>query len=211
MQIDLDRKLILYFIKNIGYPKINSTLIFKLLFLADVEFYWLFSNKITTYKYKKHNYGPFCQTIYEDISYLEALNLISCERKKKISILGNIYEECMYKYLKDININLNREEKTIVDTMVQLGKKYSLKEIKNIVYALPNVKNLKHGETIDFESLKPIMTNKIKNLDKYKKLIKKMGLDKPEKISIEQSNRMVKDYFSWYEHMHEANRELLTG
>jgi len=208
--MNLNQKLILYFIKNIGYPKINSTLIFKLLFLADAEFYQLFSRKITNYEYKKHNYGPFSRTIYEDIKYLESSSLISCERERKVNIFGNIYEECMYKLLEDINIDLDNKEKTIADTMVQLGKKYNLKDIKSIVYALPNVKNSKYGEIICFERLKPTMTNKIKNLDKYTKIIKKLGFDKPTKISVEQSNKIVEDYFSRYEYMREANKELLT-
>ena len=130
MQIDLDQKLILYFIKNVGFPKINTTLIFKLLFLIDFEHCSIFSKKLTSHDYKKHYHGPFSQTIYNDIDYLESLNLIFCNEEDKISIFGQSYKECSYKLLGEVEIKLTHEEKTLADTMVELGKRYTLKEIK---------------------------------------------------------------------------------
>ena len=212
MQLDTKQKLILYFIKNVGFPKIKTTLIFKLLFLTDYESYIIFSKKITSYDYQKYHYGPFSQSIYNDIDYLKSLNLISCDTADKITILGEPYKECKYQLLKNVDIGLTFEEKTIADIMVKVGRKLTLKQIKDIVYSLPNVKNARNKGTIYFnEELKPKMKNKIKNLEMYKKLIKKMGLEEPHTITKEQSDKMVEDYYSWYESISRANREFLSG
>lgn len=45
--------------------------------------------------------------------------------------------------------------------------------------------------------------------EKYLKIIKKLKLDKPEKITEEQSNDMVKEYLSWLPSMKRVNQLYL--
>jgi len=47
------------------------------------------------------------------------------------------------------------------------------------------------------------------NKNKYLKIIKKLKLDKPEKITEEQSNEMVKEYLTWRQSIWEANKLYL--
>ena len=46
---------------------------------------------------------------------------------------------------------------------------------------------------------------KIKDIEKYNEIIKKLGLNKPEQITEEQSDEMVKEYLSWYESIKRTN------
>ncbi len=46
--------------------------------------------------------------------------------------------------------------------------------------------------------------------EKYLKIIKKLKLDKPEKITEEQSNEIVKDYLSWNQYIWRLNKLYLN-
>ena len=205
---DKDKRVILYLIKNTN-P--NTTLLFKLLFLCDVEYYKKNKKKITSYEYIKYNFGAFAQPIYFDLAYLDSINLISCKTLKKINIFNKEYEECKYSIVQDIPIKLDFNEEMAIKQVINLSKKYTLQQIKNIVYDLPMVKKAKFGEILDFTVLKEEGDSKIKNLAKYNEVIKKLKLAQPIEITEEYSRGLEQEFYSRYGNMKKANKELLSG
>jgi hypothetical protein len=205
---DKDKRVILYLIKNTN-P--STTLLFKLLFLCDVDYYRKYKKKITSYEYIKYNFGAFAQPIYFDLAYLDSLDVISCKTIKKINIFNKEYEECKYTIVKDLPIKLDFEEEMSLKKVINLSKKYTLKQIKNIVYGLPMVKEAKFKEVLDFSLLEKEKDLKIRDLEKYNSIIKKLRLNEPVEITEDYSKDLEKEYYSRYENIKRANREILSG
>lgn len=205
MNLNEQQKVILYLIKNIKPSRIKRTLIFKLLFLADWEFFCIYGEKITNYEYCNYNYGPFCPAIYSDLEGLELQKIISSEK----SLLIN-YVECRYKLENGVDITIPNIKMKFLDEIIKLGNKLSLSEILDLVYSLPVVKNTDKNSEIDFSKESIKFSGNIENIDKYKKIIKKLDLKNKDNIPQKYSEEMIKDYLSWRGSIESANREMAS-
>lgn len=206
MNLTKEQKIILYLIKHIRPTRIKRTLIFKLLFLADVEFYQIYREKITNYKYCMHSYGPFSKSIYEDLEYLELVNIISARKLRVID-----YTECKYELTKDLGISLDRQIMMVLDEVIQLGNKLSLVNILKLVYDLPVVKAASKYGFIDFSLMDKKIEGKINNLDKYKNIIKKIKSKEFTKVTEDSTKEIIDEYYSWRDNLRRVNKEILCG
>lgn len=205
MNLNEQQKVILYLIKNIKPSRIKRTLIFKLLFLADWEFFCIYGEKITDYEYCNYNYGPFCPAIYSDLEGLEFQKIISSKKSLVIN-----YVECRYELKKEIDVAISNNKMKLLDEIIKLGNKLSLNEILNLVYSLPVVQNTPKNSEIDFNNESIKFSRNIESIDKYKKIIKKLGLKNKDNISQKYSEEMIKDYLSWRGSIESANREMTS-
>ncbi len=207
MKLSNEQQIISYIIKNIHPSRSKRTLIFKLIFLADLEFYNLYNQQITSYKYCFHNYGPFCPAIYSDLEYLELLGMVTSQKFKEID-----YIECRYDYKGNAEFNFSKEIKRFLDFVIELGNKLSLKKILDIVYDLPLLKITQRYEDLDLTKMKTISEKKEKtDTSKYKDIIARLNLEEKENISTETSGMIEQEYLSSSKSIDSVNREFING
>lgn len=207
MELTKEQQIISYIITNVKSSRINRTLIFKLLFLADLEFFSLYNQSITSYNYCFYDHGPFCPEIYSDLDYLEYMGLISSQK-----YISNDYVEWKYGVIKPININLCEEVIRVIDFVIELGNKFSLSKILEIVYDLPLLKLTNKYESLYLTKMESILEKKEKpDINKYKKIIDKLGLRKNEDIDSNVTDQIREEYIISCKNIESINREFLNG
>jgi len=137
-----------YLIKECGSkPNFGKTVLWKLLYFIDFDFYELYEERLTGENYKRIKYGPAPENFNEIIRELKTENKID-EIKEKTGP----YDKERYIALDDPDIKvLSGNEKEAIDNVIKRYGSYNAFNIKDISHQDMPVMATKLGERIDYE------------------------------------------------------------
>ena len=137
-----------YIIKECGSrPNFGKTVLWKLLYFVDFDFYELYEEKLTGENYKNINYGPAPEHFNEIMKELKSKKLIGEIKERVIT-----YDKQRYIALKEPDLkSLSAHEKEVIDNVIKRYGSYNAEKIKEIVHQDIPVKATKLKERIDYE------------------------------------------------------------
>lgn len=140
-----------YFIRF--YPRrVSRTVLVKLVYLADVEFYRRYARKMTGLEYQHFHYGPFNWTIPDTAEELVAKKLLTT-----ISTI-NVYGDPTIIYRSsEEKPSLDALDSYCLDVVHAVNAKFSrftFTQLLDYVYSTPPMTGVPPGEIIDFTVLK---------------------------------------------------------
>jgi len=148
LDVDKFSNVLLYLLeKCAGKPNVGETLIYKLLYFADFNYYELYEEHLTGSKYYKFPYGPVPQNIQSLIN-----NMIEHKRIKRIKTDYHDYKQTRYIPLKKANLQqLKASEKEILDRVIEQFSDWSAAAISEYSHKDIPWQVSKDGEAIDYE------------------------------------------------------------
>jgi len=135
------KNIIRFILKNLPQDKTKyKTEIIKLCFILDYEYSKKFNQKNpTTVKYVKYNYGP-----YSDY-FIEAFEQLINERKiMEVGLPFGIG----YSNISNDEPDLDEGIKSFIKEVLKRYRNYSLKQMKEHIYNLPEFKETEFGQEI---------------------------------------------------------------
>ena len=137
-----------YIIQECGSkPNFGKTVLWKLLYFIDFDFYELYEEKLTGENYRNIDYGPAPEHFDEIIRELKAEKAIREIEEKVIS-----YDKQRYIALKEPDLQLlSAYEKAVIDNVIKRYGSYNAKKIKEIVHQDIPVKATKLKDRINYE------------------------------------------------------------
>lgn len=143
--------IIRYFVRF--YPRrISRTVLVKLVYLTDVEFFRRYARKMTGLEYQHHHFGPFTWGIVDTAEELVAKKLITT-----ISTT-NIYGDptIIYKSTEE-QPSFDSLDSHCLDVVRVVNNKFStfsFTQLLDYVYSTPPMVNVPSGEIINFDTLR---------------------------------------------------------
>ncbi len=109
------KQVLLYILENCGAkPNIGETVLYKLLYFCDFDFYELYGKSLTGTNYRRINYGPAPCDFDES-----AKEMIKDKQLKRFN--AEYYGKLQKKYIPLVNVNLDKigiREKEIIDKVI---------------------------------------------------------------------------------------------
>jgi len=149
LNIDKFSNVLLYILERCaGKPNVGGTLIYKMLYFSDFNFYELYEEHFTGAKYHKLPYGPVPQNVQSIIN-----KMVSEDKSiKRIKTDYHNFKQTRYIPLKKTNLQeLKASEKEILDRVIDQFSDWSASAISE--YSHKDIPWLvtKEGEEIDYE------------------------------------------------------------
>lgn len=144
--------IIRYFVRF--YPRrVSRTILVKLVYLADVEFFRRYARKMTGLEYQHHHFGPFSWGVIDTADELVAKKLI-----RTISTT-NIYGDptIVYKSTTEERLGFDSLDSYCFDVVRFVNNKFStlsFTQLLDYVYSTPPMVNVPSGEVINFDTLR---------------------------------------------------------
>lgn len=135
------------------YPRrISRTVLVKLVYLTDVEFFRRYARKMTGLEYQHHHFGPFTWGIIDTAEELVAKKLIMT------TSTTNIYGDptIMYKSAEERPC-FDSMDSYCLDVVRFVNNKFStfnFTQLLDYVYSTPPMVNVPSGEIINFDTLR---------------------------------------------------------
>lgn len=152
--IEKFKQVLLYILKKVGsFPNVGKTVIYKLLYFIDFDYYELYEEQLMGLKYIKNNYGPTPVSFDKLIADFEKEGYLETTKSKYYS-----YDMLKYTPLKepDLNILSAREIKFIDDELEKHASKTAseLSELshKDIPWIGANDKELIEYEAVFYRN-----------------------------------------------------------
>ncbi len=142
------KQVLLYLLERCGgRPNVGETVVYKLLYFADFNFYELFEEQLTGATYRKLQFGPVPREFSEIVNDMV--------EKKELSILKTTYgnfPQTRYIPLRKADLNqLNAAEKTVLDSVVDRFSDKSAKWLSDYSHDDIPWKATAEKEVIDYE------------------------------------------------------------
>lgn len=148
MNLKKFKNILLYILeKCAGKPNVGETVLYKLLYFSDFNYYELYEEHLSGAEYRKLPYGPVPQKLDSIVN-----QMISDKMIKRISVDYHGYPQKRYLPLVKPNlVNLSASEKDIIDKVIDQFSDWSASSISE--YSHKDIPWLasKDGETIDYE------------------------------------------------------------
>lgn len=147
-QVEKFKQVLLYLLERCGgKPNVGETVIYKLLYFADFNFYELFEEQLTGATYRKLQYGPVPREFGEIVNeMLKNQELATVED----SYYG--YQQTRYIPLKKADLNqLSAAAKTVLDSVVERFSDKSATWLSNYSHDDIPWKATAEKEVIDYE------------------------------------------------------------
>ncbi|UZE92944.1 MAG: SocA family protein [Candidatus Nealsonbacteria bacterium] len=137
-----------YIIKECGSkPNFGKTVLWKLLYFADFDFYELYEKHLIGEKYKNIKYGPAPVRFNKIIGELKSEKKVK-EVKEKIGR----YDKKRYIALEEPNLEvLSGNEKELLDNMIKRYGSYNASQIEEVSHKDIPVRATGRGELIEYE------------------------------------------------------------
>jgi len=148
LQIDKFKNVLLYILERCaGKPNVGETVIYKLLYFADFNYYELYEEQLTGAKYRKLPYGPVPQKLDSIIK-----QMIDDGQLQRVKTAYQGYPQTRYLPLKKANLTqLLASEKEVVDKVIEQMSDWSATAISNYSHKdIPWIAS-KEGEEINYE------------------------------------------------------------
>lgn len=148
LNIEKFKQVLLYILeKTAGKPNVGETVLYKLLYFCDFNYYELYEELLTGAEYRKLPYGPVPQRI-DTI-------LIDMQKEKKISRIKTDYHGYpQIRYIPLIKPDLSRingAEKQIIDNVIESYSDWSASAISIFSHNDMPWKATSGGDAIDYE------------------------------------------------------------
>lgn len=148
MKVDKFKDILLYILeKCAGKPNVGETLLYKLLYFSDFNYYEIYEEHLTGAEYRKLPFGPVPQKLDSIINQMMANKMIE---RFKTEYHG--YPQTRYIPLVKPNLqNLKASEKDVLDKVIEQYSDWSASAISDYSHKdLPWLAS-KDGEIIDYE------------------------------------------------------------
>lgn len=148
LKVDKFKDILLYILeKCAGKPNIGETLLYKLLYFSDFNYYEIYEEHLTGAEYRKLPFGPVPQKLDSIIKEMIASKLI-----KRFKTEYHGYPQTRYIPLTKPNLkNLKASEKDILDKVIEQYSDWSASAISDYSHKDMPWLASKDGETIDYE------------------------------------------------------------
>ncbi len=148
IKVDKFKNVLLYILeKCAGKPNVGETVLYKLLYFSDFNYYELYEDHLTGANYRKLPFGPVPQKLDSIIQQMMAHNQL---QRVKTEYHG--YPQTRYLPLEKSNLTeLRASEKEVIDRVIEQFSDWSATAISNYSHKdLPWLAS-KEGEDIDYE------------------------------------------------------------
>ncbi len=130
-----------------GKPNVGETVLYKLLYFSDFNYYEVYEEQLTGAKYKKLPYGPVPQRLSIVIN-----QMIEKGYLKRIKTKYHDYPQTRYIPLKKADLTkLKASEKEVIDKVIQQYSDWSATDISNYSHNDLPWKATEQGKDIDYE------------------------------------------------------------
>lgn len=148
LQVNKFKNVLLYILERCaGKPNVGETVLYKLLYFSDFNYYELYEEHLTGAQYRKLPYGPVPQKLDTIIN-----QMIDNGQLQRVKTEYHNYSQTRYLPLEKANlIDLKASEKEIIDRVIEQMSDWSAAAISNYSHKdLPWLAS-KDGEEINYE------------------------------------------------------------
>lgn len=130
-----------------GKPNVGETVLYKLLYFADFNYYELYEEQLTGAKYRKLPYGPVPQKLDSIMK-----QMIDDKHLQRVKTVYQGYPQTRYLPLKKANLTeFLASEKEVIDRVIEQMSDWSATAISNYSHKdIPWIAS-KEGEEINYE------------------------------------------------------------
>ena len=148
LEIEKFKNILLYILgKCAGKPNVGETLLYKLLYFADFNYYEIYEEHLTGAEYRKLPYGPVPQKLDAIIK-----QMISSKKLERFRFEYHGYPQTRYiPLVKSDLTKLKASEKEVIDKVIEQYSDWSAIAISNYSHKDMPWLASKDGEVIDYE------------------------------------------------------------
>ena len=148
LQLDKFKNVLLYILeKCAGKPNVGETVLYKLLYFSDFNYYELYEEHLTGAKYRKLPYGPVPQKLESIIN-----QMIEQDKIKRFKSEYHGYPQTRYIPLVKADLtSLKASEKEIIDRVIEQMSDWSASAISNYSHKDMPWLASNDGEEINYE------------------------------------------------------------
>lgn len=148
LQINKFKNVLLYILERCaGKPNVGETVLYKLLYFADFNYYELYEEHLTGAKYRKLPYGPVPQKIDTIIG-----QMIEKGQLQRVKTEYHGYPQIRYLPIEKADLTeLRASEKEIIDRVIDQMSDWSAAMLSNYSHGDKPWKASKDGEEINYE------------------------------------------------------------
>lgn len=148
LQVDKFKNVLLYILeKCAGKPNVGETVLYKLLYFSDFNYYELYEEHLTGAKYRKLPFGPVPQNLDTIIHQMIDENQLQRVKTDYFGLTQTRYLPLMKANLTE----LKASEKEIIDKVIEQMSDWSAAAISNYSHKDMPWLASKEGEEIDYE------------------------------------------------------------
>lgn len=148
LQVNKFKNVLLYILERCaGKPNVGETVLYKLLYFSDFNYYELYEEHLTGAKYRKLPYGPVPQNLDTIIA-----QMIDRGQLKRVKTEYHSYPQTRYLPLEKADLTeLRASEKEIIDRVIEQMSDWSATTISNYSHKDMPWLASKEGEEINYE------------------------------------------------------------
>ncbi|MBK7965764.1 MAG: DUF4065 domain-containing protein [Bacteroidetes bacterium] len=148
LQVNKFKNVLLYILERCaGKPNVGETVLYKLLYFADFNYYELYEEHLTGAKYRKLPYGPVPQKLDVIIG-----QMIEKGQLQRVKTEYHGYPQTRYLPLEKADLTkLRASEKEIIDRVIEQMSDWSAAMLSNYSHGDKPWKASKEGEEINYE------------------------------------------------------------
>ena len=148
LQVNKFKNVLLYILERCaGKPNVGETVLYKLLYFSDFNYYELYEEHLTGAKYRKLPYGPVPQKLDTIIG-----QMIDKGRLQRVKTEYHGYPQTRYLPLEKADLTkLRASEKDIIDRVIEQMSDWSAAAISNYSHKDMPWLASKEGEEINYE------------------------------------------------------------
>jgi transcriptional regulator with XRE-family HTH domain len=148
LQVSKFKNILLYILERCaGKPNVGETVLYKLLYFSDFNYYELYEEHLTGAKYRKLPYGPVPQQLDTIIG-----QMIKKGQLQRIKTAYHGYPQTRYLPLEKADLTeLRASEKEIIDRVIEQMSDWSAAMLSNYSHGDKPWKASKDGEEINYE------------------------------------------------------------
>ena len=148
LQVDKFKNVLLYLLERCaGKPNVGETVLYKLLYFSDFNYYELYEEHLTGAKYRKFPYGPVPQKFDSIIGQMMEIAMIK-------RIKTTYYDKLQIRYLPMVKSDLTAlkaSEKDVIDKVIEQMSDWSASAISSYSHKDMPWLASKEGEEINYE------------------------------------------------------------
>jgi transcriptional regulator with XRE-family HTH domain len=148
LQVNKFKNVLLYILERCaGKPNVGETVLYKLLYFSDFNYYEMYEEHLTGAKYRKLPYGPVPQKLDTIIA-----QMIEKGQLQRVKTAYHGYPQIRYLPLEKANLTeLKASEKEIIDRVIEQMSDWSAAMLSNYSHGDKPWKASKDGEEINYE------------------------------------------------------------
>lgn len=148
LQVNKFKNVLLYILERCaGKPNVGETVLYKLLYFSDFNYYELYEEHLTGAKYRKLPYGPVPQKLDTIIG-----QMIDKGQLQRVKTDYHGYPQTRYLPLEKADLTeLRASEKEVIDRVIEQMSDWSAAMLSNYSHGDKPWKASKEGEEINYE------------------------------------------------------------